>query len=267
MQIVESSSGNTAIAIAMACAVKGYEFQPVVDVLMPAAKLEILRVYGAKPIVVGSGEIDYGDDMAALKIERRRVVESFKADPSCFVPDQYNNPDNAMSHMLTTGPEFVAQCNGDLDLAVVVMSTGGQIGGFGRYIKENIPGCRLIAVEPAGSTIFAHERGSYLNTGAIQGAPLASSADAGVSASCADTASSVPYAGVASSSSAAGAGAGCSPVLLLFALLLSDFHEFRWRIRLQANISKAAPRGRIDRSSCRRARPGGARHVQNSRTA
>ena len=249
MQIVESSSGNTAIAIAMACAVKGYEFQPVVDVLMPAAKLNILRVYGAKPIVVGSS---VEDDMAALKIERRRVVESYKADPSCFVPDQYNNPDNAMSHMLTTGPEFVAQCNGDLDLAVVVMSTGGQIGGFGRYIKENIPGCRLLAVEPAGSTIFGHETGSYLNTGAIQGAPLASSADAGVSASCADTASSVPYAGVAFSSSAAGAGAGCSPVLLLFALLLSELHAFRWRIRLQAIISKAAPRGRIDRSRCRR---------------
>lgn len=162
MRIIESSSGNTAIAMAMAAAVKGYQFQPVVDARMPSAKLDLLRIYGANPIVVGNSP---DEDMSTLKIERRRLVDSFKNDPECWVPDQYNNPDNAGVHMLTTGPEFVAQCDADLDLVVVVMSTGGQIGGFGRYMKENIPGCRLLAVEPTGSTIFANNGGSYMNTG------------------------------------------------------------------------------------------------------
>merc|ERR1711966_6921 len=147
MKIAESSSGNTAIAMAIACAVKGYRFQPVVDIKMPKDKLNLMMVYGAEPIVVGKS---LDDDMGALKIERRQLVEGLKSNPSYFVPDQYNNPDNAGAHIIGTGPEFVEQCNGQLDLAVCAMSTGGQIGGIGRYLKENIPGCRLLGVEPAG---------------------------------------------------------------------------------------------------------------------
>jgi len=160
--ITESSSGNTACALAMACAVKGYEFRPVVDIKMPLDKLNLLKIYGASPLVVGSSP---DEDMGALKIERRTLVDKLKSDPAYYVPDQYNNPDNAGAHMLSTGPEFVSQCNGRLDLAVVMMSTGGQIGGIGRYLKENIPGCQLLAVEPSGSTIYGAEKGSYLNTG------------------------------------------------------------------------------------------------------
>merc|ERR1711959_511023 len=162
MKITESSSGNTAIALAMACSVKGYAFEPVVDIKMPMDKLNLLKVYGAKPKAVGSSP---DEDMGALKIERRELVASLKTDPEYYVPDQYNDPDNAGAHLLSTGPEFVAQCNGKLDLAVVMMSTGGQVGGIGRYLKENIPGVQLLAVEPAGSTIYGREKGSYLNTG------------------------------------------------------------------------------------------------------
>jgi len=162
MKITESSSGNTAIALAMACSVKGYAFEPVVDIKMPMDKLNLLKVYGAKPKVVGSSP---DEDMGALKIERRELVAALKADPGYYVPDQYNNPDNAGSHILSTGPEFVAQCGGRMDLAVVMMSTGGQVGGIGRYLKETIPGLQLLAVEPAGSTIYGKTKGSYLNTG------------------------------------------------------------------------------------------------------
>jgi len=162
MRITESSSGNTAIALAMACAVKGYAFEPVVDIKMPVDKLNLLKVYGANPKVVGSSP---DEDMGALKIERRELVAALKADPEYYVPDQYNNPDNAGSHLISTGPEFVAQCGGKMDLAVVMMSTGGQVGGIGRYLKETIPGLQLLAVEPSGSTIYGKNKGSYLNTG------------------------------------------------------------------------------------------------------
>merc|ERR1712188_42242 len=124
MRITESSSGNTAIALAMACAVKGYAFEPVVDIKMPVDKLNLLKVYGANPKVVGSFP---DEDMGALKIERRELVAALKADPEYYVPDQYNNPDNAGSHLISTGPEFVAQCGGKMDLAVVMMSTGGGL--------------------------------------------------------------------------------------------------------------------------------------------
>eukprot|EP00656_Telonema_subtile_P006425 TRINITY_DN1296_c0_g1_i5.p1 TRINITY_DN1296_c0_g1~~TRINITY_DN1296_c0_g1_i5.p1 ORF type:complete len:411 (-),score=86.74 TRINITY_DN1296_c0_g1_i5:177-1409(-) len=161
MKITESSSGNTAVALAIACAVKGYHFEPVVDILMPSDKLSLLQVYGAHPLVVGKE----GDTMGALKIERRELVCDLKSNPDYYIPDQYNNPDNAGSHMLTTGPEFVQQCGGKLDLAVVMMSTGGQAGGIGRYLQENIPGCQLLLVEPHGSTIYGKSSESYLNTG------------------------------------------------------------------------------------------------------
>merc|ERR1712093_77286 len=107
MKIAESSSGNTAIAMAMACAVKGYQFEPVVDVKMPVDKLNLLKVYGANPIVVGRSP---DDDMGELKIERRQLVDALKSNSDYWIPDQYNNPDNPGAHMLTTGPEFVEQC-------------------------------------------------------------------------------------------------------------------------------------------------------------
>lgn len=162
MRITESSSGNTAVALAMACSVKGYSFEPVVDIKMPVDKLNLLKVFGATPKIVGKSP---DEDMAALKIERRELVNRLRSDPEYYVPDQYNNPDNAGAHLLSTGPEFLSQCGGRLDLAVVMMSTGGQVGGIGRYLKENIPGLQLLACEPAGSTIYGKNKGSYLNTG------------------------------------------------------------------------------------------------------
>ena len=166
--IVESSSGNTAIAMAMVSAMKGYRFKPVVDVKMPQAKLDLLRVFGAEVELVGDPNVPPDEqDMVELKKERRATVQRLlhELGERGYSPNQYANPDNAGAHMLTTGPELLEQLGGEIDALVVPMSTGGQIGGIGRFVKEHLPACTLIATEPIGSTILASESGDYYNAG------------------------------------------------------------------------------------------------------
>jgi len=167
--IIESSSGNTAIAIAMVAAIKGYHFMPVVDVKMPKGKLDLLRIFGADVQLVGDPNIPPEEQsMVELKIERRATVERLvnELGKNAFSPNQYANPDNAGAHMLSTGPELLEQVGADLDALLIPMSTGGQIDGIGRFMKEHLPNLRLIGVEPIGSTILAQqEAGDYYNAG------------------------------------------------------------------------------------------------------
>lgn len=168
--IVESSSGNTAIAMAMVSAMKGYRFKPVVDVKMPQGKLDLLRVFGAEVVVVGDPNVPPEEqDMTELKKERRATVARLVSElgERGYSANQYANPDNADSHVRSTGPELLEQLGGELDAIILPMSTGGQINGIGRFIKEHVPSCTLIATEPIGSTILQPDatEGSYYNAG------------------------------------------------------------------------------------------------------
>ena len=155
--IVESSSGNTAIAMAMVSAMKGYRFKPVVDVKMPQAKLDLLRVFGAEVEIVGDPRVPPEEqDMVELKKGRRATVERLLLElgDNGFSPNQYANPDNAGAHIISTGPELLEQLGGKIDAIVLPISTGGMIGGIGRFIKEHVPSCTLVGTEPIGSTIL-----------------------------------------------------------------------------------------------------------------
>ena len=166
--IIESSSGNTAIAIAMVSAMKGYHFKPVVDVKMPQGKLDLLRIFGADVQLVGDPTIPADEqNMVELKKERRNTVARLVEElgDRAYSPNQYANPDNAGSHVLTTGPELLEQLDGDIDALIIPMSTGGQIDGIGRFIKEHLPSCTLIGAEPVGSTILSSTEGDYYNAG------------------------------------------------------------------------------------------------------
>ena len=166
--IIESSSGNTAIAIAMVAAMKGYHFKPVVDIKMPQGKLDLLRIFGADVQLVGDPTIPPDEqNMVELKKERRATVARLVEDlgSRAYSPNQYANPDNAGAHVLSTGPELLEQVGGDLDALILPMSTGGQIDGIGRFIKEHMPSCTLIGTEPVGSTILSEVEGDYYNAG------------------------------------------------------------------------------------------------------
>ena len=113
--------------------------------------------------------------MTQLKKDRRATVKRLVEElgPRGFNPNQYANPDNASSHVLSTGPELLEQLNGDIGTLILPISTGGQINGIGRFIKEHVPDCHLIGTEPIGSTILQTHEGSYYNAGSgLDYAPL-----------------------------------------------------------------------------------------------
>jgi len=166
--IIESSSGNTAIAIAMVAAMKGYHFKPVVDVKMPQGKLDLLRIFGADVQLVGDPTIPPDEqNMVELKKNRRATVARLvdELGDKAYSPNQYANPDNAGSHVLSTGPELLEQMEGQIDALILPISTGGQIDGIGRFVKEHLPSCTLIGTEPVGSTILSKVEGDYYNAG------------------------------------------------------------------------------------------------------
>jgi len=163
--IVESSSGNTAVALAMACAVKKLRFRAVVDSLISQTKLKTLEALGAeieKVEAVSSTNMQtLGDDDLSnlLKKNRRKRVEQLQKETpgGIFVPNQYKNPHNPLAHLTTTGPELFDQCEGKLDYLVLSASTGGQLLGLSRYMLKKIPTLKVVGVEPLGSRIFEEE--------------------------------------------------------------------------------------------------------------
>ena len=146
--IVEPTSGNTGIGLAMVAAAKGYRAILVMPDTMSAERRSLLRAYGADlvltPGVQGMrGAIEKAEEIVEINKERY------------FMPQQFSNPDNVAAHIETTGPEIVAQMEGKLDAFVSAVGTGGTLTGVGRVLKREIPACQLIAVEPADSPVLS----------------------------------------------------------------------------------------------------------------
>lgn len=145
--IIEPTSGNTGISLAMIGAVKGYR----VKLLMPACvsmeRQRILEAYGAEVILTPAKE---GTDGAI-----RRAHEILGEAPGRFyMPNQYENENNVLAHYETTGPEIFSQTGGEIDVFVAGMGTGGTLMGVGRYLKEQKPKVCIVGVEPTeGHTI------------------------------------------------------------------------------------------------------------------
>jgi cystathionine beta-synthase len=144
--VVESTSGNTGVGLAVACAVKGYRLICTMPDKMSQEKINLLRGLGAK-VVVTPTAVAYDDPRHYVQTAKRIAKET----PNSHYIDQFNNPDNPEAHYKFTGPEIFRQVEGRLDVLVLSMGTGGTLTGAGRYLKERIPGLRIVGADPEGS--------------------------------------------------------------------------------------------------------------------
>jgi cysteine synthase A len=145
--IVEPTSGNTGIALAMVCAARGYRCKLVMPETMSNERRVLLRAYGAELVLTPGPEGMLG----AI----RRAEEIVAADPNCFMPQQFNNPANPEVHRRTTAEEIWRDTDGKVDILVAGVGTGGTITGVAEVIKERKPGFQAIAVEPEASPMLS----------------------------------------------------------------------------------------------------------------
>jgi cysteine synthase A len=145
--IVEPTSGNTGIGLAMIGAVRGYRVILTMPETMSAERIQILKSYGADVILTPAGEGMVG------AVKRAEAIA--KETPKAFVPQQFNNPANPEVHRRTTAQEILRATNGDIDAFVAGVGTGGTITGVGEVLKKKHPHVRIIAVEPKGSPVLS----------------------------------------------------------------------------------------------------------------
>jgi len=147
--VVESTSGNTGLGLAMVCAIKGYKSVFVLPDKMSQEKIQLLRAFGAK-VVVTPTSVEPDDPRSYYSVAKRIVAET----PNAILANQYFNPENPGSHYATTGPEIWEQTQGKVTDVVISMGTGGTISGVGRYLKERNPHIHIIGVDATGSILL-----------------------------------------------------------------------------------------------------------------
>lgn len=148
--IIEPTSGNTGVGLAIVGAVRGYRVICTVPDKVTTEKQDLLRAHGAE-VVVTPTELPR-DDPDSYYATARRLAEEI---PGGFMPDQYSNPANPEAHYLTTGPELWEQTGGMIDVFVAGVGTGGTITGTGRYLKEQKPSVIVVGADPEGSIYTA----------------------------------------------------------------------------------------------------------------
>ena len=144
--IVENTSGNTGVAVAMAAAVKGYRCVFTMPDKMSREKQDALKAFGAQ-VVVTPTNVPADSPESYYSVAKRIAAET----PKSFYLNQYHNPDNVEAHYRTTGPEIWEQTGGKLDAFVAGLGTGGTMSGCGRFFKESNPKVRNVGVDPVGS--------------------------------------------------------------------------------------------------------------------
>ncbi len=147
--IIEATSGNTGVGLAIAAAIKGYKCIFVLPDKMSEEKIRLLRAFGARVIVTPTA-VAPDDPRSYYSVSKRLVEET----PNSILAGQYWNPANPEIHYRTTGPEIWRQTDGKVDYVVAGMGTGGTITGTGRYLKEQNPDIKVIGVDPVGSLLL-----------------------------------------------------------------------------------------------------------------
>lgn len=155
--IIEGTSGNTGFGLAMFAAIYGYKSIFVLADKQSKEKIDALRAFGSKVIVCPTNvEPDHPQSYYSVS---KRLADSI---PNALFINQYDNPDNEEAHYQTTGPEILAQTEGDFDVFMAGVGTGGTISGTGRYLKENMPHVKVIGVDIEGSIL-----GPFKKTGKV----------------------------------------------------------------------------------------------------
>jgi cysteine synthase A len=153
--VVEPTSGNTGIALAMACALKGYRLIAVMPATMSRERVLILRAYGAE---VELTPCEHGQAGTCTREDIERAIaraHELARELGAFMPDQFNNPKNPEAHYRSTGQEIWEQTEGRLDAFVMSVGTAGTLMGCARKLKECNPQIRVVLVEPANSAVIS----------------------------------------------------------------------------------------------------------------
>ena len=145
--IVEPTSGNTGIGLALVAAVRGYKLILVMPESMSMERASLLSSYGAQLVLTPAWE--------GMKGSIREAESIIAQNPSYFMPDQFSNPANPAMHKKTTAIEILESLDGKIDAFVAAVGTGGTITGCGEVFRERIPNVKVIAVEPAGSPVLS----------------------------------------------------------------------------------------------------------------
>jgi cystathionine beta-synthase len=146
--IVEATSGNTGVGLAIAAALKGYKTVFVMPDKMSNEKILSLRAFGAK-VVITPTAVEPDDPRSYYEVANKFAREI----PNAILANQYHNPDNPLSHELTTGPELWEQTDGRVTDVIIGMGTGGTISGVGRYLKSKNPDIKIVGVDIEGSIL------------------------------------------------------------------------------------------------------------------
>jgi cystathionine beta-synthase len=154
--IVEATAGNTGVGLALTAAVKGYRLIVVLPDKMSGEKIALLRAYGAEVVVTATNvPPDSPESYNGVADRLAREI------PGAFRPDQFNNPRNPLAHYQTTGPEIWEDSNGQVDVFVAGMGTGGTISGVARYLKEKNPKVIVVGADPEGSILSGDSPHSF----------------------------------------------------------------------------------------------------------